>query len=248
MKLSIVLNVLNSHEIVRRQMLYLEKIGIPDETEIILVDDGSDPPLRYEGKLPVKIHYTNDKRPWTWALARNAGARLAQGEIMIMHDIDHIITPEILNIARNYKGVRMGFKREFGVLLEDGTFTQDKEILIAYGLPRERMRKGLRFGNHPGHFIIRRDVFFEMGCYAENLARRTYPQGEDNDFKRKWHRYQEKIGKGSLGDPYSPIFYMFPNGYYCGDVDFNPFGLFHNLTRKTEKNTFYKRGLSHVRV
>jgi len=34
---------------------------------------------------------------------------------------------------------------------------------------------------------------------------------------------------------------MFPNGQYCGDVDYNPFGLFHTLTRKTDKNHWYKK-------
>jgi hypothetical protein len=30
-----------------------------------------------------------------------------------------------------------------------------------------------------------------------------------------------------------PTIYMFPNGRYCGEKDFNPFGLFHDLKRKT---------------
>jgi hypothetical protein len=34
---------------------------------------------------------------------------------------------------------------------------------------------------------------------------------------------------------------MFPNGQYCGDVDYNPFNLFHALTRKTEYNLELQR-------
>ena len=66
MKLSIIIPVLNSHEIVRRQLLYYVAMPLADDTELILVDDGSDPPL----KLPrlyinSRIIWTNDSRPWT---------------------------------------------------------------------------------------------------------------------------------------------------------------------------------------
>jgi hypothetical protein len=42
-----------------------------------------------------------------------------------------------------------------------------------------------------------------------------------------------------IGFEHRPILYMFPNGKYCGDVDHNPFGLFHTLTRKTKQNPYY---------
>ena len=41
MKCSIIIAIYNSHEIVRRQLLHFESIGIPDDMELILVDDGS---------------------------------------------------------------------------------------------------------------------------------------------------------------------------------------------------------------
>ncbi len=40
MRLSIIIPVLNSHEIVRRQALHWEKLNLPDNIEIIIVDDG----------------------------------------------------------------------------------------------------------------------------------------------------------------------------------------------------------------
>ena len=45
MKLSIIIPVLNSHEIVRRQIEHFKKMDLPDDIELIIVDDGSDPPL-----------------------------------------------------------------------------------------------------------------------------------------------------------------------------------------------------------
>jgi glycosyltransferase involved in cell wall biosynthesis len=90
MKLSIVIPVLNSHEVVRRQLLHFFRIGLPGDTELILVDDGSDPPIENDFSNLARIHRTNDNRPWTWALARNAGARLATGDYLLMYDLDHI--------------------------------------------------------------------------------------------------------------------------------------------------------------
>jgi len=42
MKISIVIPVLNSHEILRRQLIHMERF-VQDDTEIIIVDDGSQP-------------------------------------------------------------------------------------------------------------------------------------------------------------------------------------------------------------
>lgn len=235
MRLSIIIPVLNSHAVLHRQFLHFEKIGIPDDTEIIIVDDGSDPPLKYEGKLPVIIHYTNDKRPWTWALARNAGAKIAKGEYLLMFDVDHIITRELLDAARTNDYQKMHFQRQVGVLLEDGTFTQDRDILAQYGFSKER---GIKIGPLPNNFSIRKDIYWSLGGYREDLIGNPYPQGEDSYFKKKWHQWMRE-GKGEWCKVH-PIIYMFPNGYYCGHVDFNPFGLFHNLTRISNANYRYQ--------
>ena len=44
-KLSIIIPVLNSHEIVRRQVEHFKRMDLSDDVELIIVDDGSDPPL-----------------------------------------------------------------------------------------------------------------------------------------------------------------------------------------------------------
>ena len=240
-KLSIIIPVLNSHEILRRQFLHFEKIGIPEDTEIIIVDDGSEPSLSYEGKLPVTIHHTNDKRMWTWALARNVGARIAKGEYLLMFDIDHIITRELIDAVRTFGGQKMQFVREFAVLDEFGNFTQDLDTLVNYGFPMNRIKeRGLSISPLPNNFAMRKDVFLEIGGYREDLVERTYPQGEDRLFKKAWYNWQ-RAGKGWVHHE-RPTIYMFPNGYLCGDVDYNPFGLFHTLTRKTNRNFKYKEG------
>lgn len=239
-KVSIVVPVLDSQEIVRRQILHFKKMDLPNDVEIIYVDDGSNPSyMDTYGLKNFKWTWTFDYRPWTWALARNKGAKLAKGEYLLMTDLDYIIPKETILFVKDFTGQYMGFRREFGVLDENGIFTQDKETLFAYGLPRERYEtKGTLLPAHTNNFAILKSLFFDMGGYREDRIDLPYPQGEDNDWMKKRKRWQ-KAGKLTLlEDKLRPTLYMFPNGRWCGDVDSNPFGLFHNLSRKSIKNPF----------
>lgn len=239
MRLSIIIPVLESYEIVRRQMLHLWRIGFPAETELILVDDGSDPPIDISdiASKPqnVTIHRTNDKRPWTWALARNAGARLAKGQYLLFFDLDHIITRELLDFVHKGFEHKVQFIREIGVLDAYGVLTQDRTVLESYGFSKD---KELGIGPLPNNFAMRRDLFWELGGYREDLVERAYPQGEDRLWKKTWYDYQRRTG--NFCDPHRPTIYVFPTGKMVGDVDFNPQGLFHNLSRKTNRNHWYQ--------
>lgn len=229
-ELSIVIPVLNSHEIVRRQFLHWSRLDLTG-VEIILMDDGSDPPI--EGKLQnVSIYRTGDTRPWTWALARNAGARRALGEYLFMTDIDYIISQEALDDAWFFTGDRLGFKREFGVLDPYGNFTQNIDVLKAYGLDPQRIAvRGVKMPPHPNNFVMKTELFWKLGGYREDLIGKPYPQGEDRHFKKALLN-AVAAGEATMTDTNRPTLYMFPNGQFCGDVDHNPFGLFHNLSRK----------------
>lgn len=245
MKLSIIIPVLNSHEVVRRQLLHFERIGLPDDTELILVDDGSDPPINGFASpesgfaKPKTRHWrvleTNDFRPWTWALARNAGARAAKGEMLLMYDLDHIVDRDAIDYIHGYDGEKVQFIREFGVLTPSGILTQDREVLEDYGLPKETP---LRIGPLPNNFAMRRDLFWELGGYREDLVDKPYPQGEDRSFRSVWRTYDPDGKKVSV---HRPKIFMFPNGKYLGDVDADPKRLFHTLSRKTHKNYWFQK-------
>ena len=241
-RLSIIIPVLNSHEVVRRQLAHFERIGIPEDTELVLVDDGSDPPIDEPStSFKLRIVRTGDTRPWIWALARNAGARFAAGRMLLMTDIDHILGQELIDSVRESDYQKVQFKREFGVLTDAGELTQDYGELRRYGLPESRLRKtGVKLQPLTNNFAMRADVFWKLGGYREDLVDRPYPQGEDRLFRKQWGRWVA-AGKGEV-DVYRPTIYMFPNGYYCGDgsdVDYNPFDLFHRTTRKTRRNPLY---------
>lgn len=242
MKVSIIIPVLNSHEIVRRQLLHFQNIGIPNDVEIILVDDGSVPAIEVDTDLPVTVIHTNDFREWTWPVARNTGAKMAKGEYFIMVDLDHILTSDIIDQVRNFKGDHIRFNREFAVLDENGNFTQDIETLRKYGLPLDRTTK---MNPHRNQFAIHKDLYWKMGGFREDRIGLPYPQREDGDFAKLWDKMYEageiKDFDDLIGYENRTTLYMFPNGKYCGDVDHNPFNLFHTLSRKTDKNPYYAK-------
>jgi len=242
MKLSIIISVLNSQEILRRQLLWFKKMDLEDDIEFIFLDDGSDVPLHDCGiKLKnLTIHPTNDKRPWTVELARNLGAKMAKGEYLLMTDIDYIIPKAAIEIVRGLKEDKMCFRRQFGVLDENANFTQDFNVLRKYGLLEDRIQiRGLLLPPHPNNFIMRKETFFKIGGYREDRVNVSYPNGGDRWFKRDWAKAYE-AGQVTLA-PYREWLYMFPNGQFCGDVDYNPFGLFHELSRKSERNIYHAR-------
>jgi glycosyltransferase involved in cell wall biosynthesis len=250
MRVTIIHPVLNSHEIVRRQLLHYDKIGIPEDTEVIIVDDGSDPPIEAEPRPWLRIIQTNDKRPWTSSLARNTTAPQAKGEYIIFADLDHIITKEIIELVRNFNGDFMRFNRAFAILDEEGNISQDLEVLREYGLSDHRIKKYGTFLNpHRNQYATRKDFFINvMKGYNERLIlTKPYPQREDGNFSRRWDELH-KAGKvrdfdDIVGYKHRANILLFPSGKYCegGDVDADPKGLFHTLTRKTSRNPYYKK-------
>jgi len=251
MKLSIIVSIYNSHEIVRRQFIHWERMALPKDVEILYMDDGSDPPLKYKGPLKnLQIIPVNNPRDNTEtmffdgrvSIARNMGAKLAKGEFLLMTDIDYIIFRDSIEAGRSLKYDRQGFRRQFGALLKDGSFTQDLETLKTYGLLDERISKGLLFPPHPNNFIMRKSVFWDVGGYRTDILDRGYPSGGDRWFKRDWVRHLNE-GKATIS-PERTTLYMFPNGQWCGDVDYNPFNFFHPLSRKTDRNPWYEKSLS----
>jgi glycosyltransferase involved in cell wall biosynthesis len=243
MKLSIVIPILNSHEIVRRQILYYEKMDIPDGVEILFIDDGSDPPITSETKLKnFFIYQTNDFRPWTIELARNFGIRKARGEYVLITDIDYVIPRKTILDALTLKEDKTSIRREFGVLDENGNLTQDLDVLRTWGLTEDRIKsKGVMMPPHPNNYVMKRSVFDLVGYYDENRVMKPYPIGADAEFKRRWDKFKDKGLVTVRDNALRPVIYMLPNGQYCGDVDYNPFGLFHTLTRKTEYNMELQR-------
>lgn len=237
MKISIIIAIYNSHGVIARQVKHFSAMNLPDDIEFIFVDDGSNPPhnIADYNLKNLRIHHTNDKRPWTQGLARNAGAKLATGEYLLMTDIDHILSQEAIMDAYNFTGDKMIFRRYFGVLLEDGTFTQEPAILEEYGLDMERLKtkRGLYASVHGNTWAIKKSTFELLGGYSERHClygrHAGNRQGEDSVLNGRWNRYAAKNG---LQQAEGANIYIFPIARYHVRGEKNPMGLFHNLSQE----------------
>lgn len=222
-KISIVISVFESYEIVRRQLLHFGKLK--GDFEVIIVDDGSRP------KIDGATIRTGNNMAWTQGIGRNMGARIANGEYLFFTDIDHIITQEALDDALNFNVAKMIFRRQIGVLDENGDIKTDENTLDDWGW------KGKRDASvHGNTFVIPRRVFEILGGYTKGIVG-YHPKtrgGEDVHFNAKWNR-------GFRGVPIETgrDIYLFPTGRFHKDGELNPKGYFHNLSQ-LKQETFYK--------
>jgi len=235
MKISIVIAVLNSHKVVVRQIRHFKKMRLPRDVEIIFVDDGSDPPLNYQncGLRNFKVLFTNDKRPWTQGLARNMGAKEAKGEFIFFTDIDHILTREAIEAARNFRGDKMVFKRRFGIFDRRGNIISDRKTMLAFGVDPVRRNLGI----HGNTYAIRKTIFDSMGGYDRKYCN-DVPEGgfhrggssmsEERHFNIRWYRLEKK--QKVIQQVVGPYIFHYPTSKFRIDWNNNPFNLFHNLT------------------
>ena len=227
MRLSIVIPVLNSHSVLRRQYIHWKKIGLPDDIEIIIIDDNSDPPLRTVNSRRLRnlhVYPTGDARPWTQPCARNLGMRIAEGEYVFSTDIDHILPFNAILDGYYFTGDKLEFPREFAVLNNHGDIMQSPAMLFKYGMTRRYFsRRGVRRYKHTNTYVMKRKVFMEIGGYPEHSCNRgTHPTRDD---RLLYNRYRKHAEAGNCQPPVMsdvPV-YVFPNTTTSG--------LFHDLPR-----------------
>src|ERR1700722_14956734 len=183
-KLSLIVNVLESYAIVQRQLLHWGRI-LTAQCELILVDDGSSPSLASTCDAVAKsfdftLRCTNDRRPWRQPRARNIGASLARADKLLFFDIDHILTEEIIALGLEYRSDKFHWVRRPGILDDDGRIVTDRSVLLDYGLTDDAPSV------HANSFVIRRELFDQLGGYDERFCGRY--GGDDIDFNTRYDR------------------------------------------------------------
>lgn len=181
-RLSLIVSVLESYEVVRRQLLHFQRVLTP-ECEMILVDDGSEPSLEAVCAAVPKtyaftLHLTRDRRPWTQPKARNIGASLARADKLLFFDVDHIVTEEVVRLALEYESDKLHWVRRPAILDEDGRIVTVRQTLAKYGLTDDRPSV------HGNSFVIRRSLFEALGGYDERFCGRY--GGDDVDFNERY--------------------------------------------------------------
>ncbi len=240
MKLSIVIAVLDSHEVVRRQMLHFARMPLPDGVELVLVDDGSEPPLSVgmsrvqDAPKCYRIVRHHHPAAWTQPAARNYGVNCATGEWVLCTDIDHIISKELIETVLKAEYDVIRFKREVAILSVDGEIVQTWEDVKRYGFAgKPGRRRGFRVSPHTNSFAMRRELYEKLGGVSEKkVGSGRYPNREEMPLKRAYKQLAKQGEITLIPDDERPVLYLIPNGRFCGDPDYNPFGLFHNLSRK----------------
>ena len=196
--LSIIIPVLNSHEAVRRQCLYLGSL-VPYRAEVIIVDDGSVPPL--EGlstaatrDKSIRLIRTQDFRPWTQPAARNFGVDGARGEILAFIDVDHIISQKAVWELCRFTGDRIDWRRIPASLDEYG------HLEPAAGKARKPAA---------GIFAMRAEIYRKLGGFDERFC------GEygfdDLDFLERFNKLVE------AGEAKPSVTAKAPGYYWAGE-------------------------------
>ncbi len=218
-RLSLIVSVLESYEVVRRQLLNFKKT-LTSDCELILVDDGSEPSLKdicdsVKKTFDFTLYFTGDRRPWTQPRARNIGASLANADKLLFFDIDHIITDEIIENCLDYQGDKMHWFRRPGILDEEGNVVVDRRVLVDFGLTEDPQSV------HLNSFMIRKEIFEILGGYDERFCGRY--GGDDVEFNQRYKRFCQS-GLAMPGEVWGEG-YVFPNPMA------DKRGLFHSLKR-----------------
>jgi len=229
-KLSIIIAVLDSHEVVKRQLLHFERMQFGNDVEFIIVDDGSDPSLNdwleKNMQVPVLLNYrlaqTDDNRKWSQPCARNYGAAISNSQKLLMTDIDHILSKESIEFCLESDEDKVMFPRQWGILDEKGGLNQSHHVLNKYGLPKSLYEeRGLNGGMHHNTFMIKKIIFEKLGGYDESFCGKY--GGDDTNFSS---RYSELHKKGEANrHVLGPSIYVFP------DPNRDVLKIFHSLRR-----------------
>ena len=151
------------------------------EYEIIVVDDGSNPPVVLEGDLEnpavVLVRVASLER----SAARNRGAQVARGELLIFIDDDISVGPDFVAAHVRAQGEWPGVLAVGQIRLPGEAMTTPfgrfREKLEQHQVPRARGLTPSRNFCTAANMSISRDVFFELGGFDGSIT-----SGEDQDF------------------------------------------------------------------
>lgn len=183
MKVSIVIPTHNRLEKLRETVEKLRLQDFPKEDyEIVVVDDGSNPPVAFEKDFTVTpdvriVRLEGEER----SVARNRGAKEAKGKLVIFIDDDISTKPDFIE---KHWWAHQEFSKALAVgeiLLPDDSqktpFGRFRQRLEKDGIPRKRGLVAEKNFCAAGNASIKRDLFLKLGGFDTTLT-----SAEDQDF------------------------------------------------------------------
>jgi glycosyltransferase involved in cell wall biosynthesis len=158
-KLSVIIPLYNASKYVREAIDSVLHQKFPGEIEVIVVNDAStDDSAEIVASMPCKLINIEHSGP---VIAKNIGAKEAQGELIMFHDNDDILVDGAISalydalISNDYDAV---FARREDFISPD--FTGDSS----------KIKLGGGFGAMSGCAILKKSTFFDIGGFDESLV------------------------------------------------------------------------------
>lgn len=171
--ISIIIPTLNEEKIIEKTLSQFKDLNVLDFELIVSDGESKDKTVEIAKKYTKNILITKEKH--TIAFARNQGAKTAKGEYLVFLDADVFIKnpndffrQALLEFEKDKKLIALTVKLK--VLPEFETFW-DKFFHFIINFIHWFSCNILNSGNASGEFqMIKKDVFFKIGGYNENLA------------------------------------------------------------------------------
>ncbi|HRH41380.1 MAG TPA: glycosyltransferase [Pyrinomonadaceae bacterium] len=183
MKVSIIIPTHNRLEKLRETVEYLRLQDFPTtDYEIVVVDDGSNPPVTFEKEFTVLpnvriVRLEGEER----SVARNSGAREANGELLIFVD-DDITTKE--DFVENHWQIHQEFTNALAIgeiLLPESSldtpFGRFRQKLEQTNIPRQRGLVAEKNFCAAANASIKHELFLQLGGFDTTIS-----SSEDQDF------------------------------------------------------------------
>ena len=118
MKVSILMFIRDSHEMLRRQIIHMNSLKIPLWAELIIVDHANTPPLEFVVKpnFNAKIVRCEDRTPWIIPTLINLGRKHCCGEYIQIIGVDHMLSYDWIRAVGKTKEQYAHFTRYYALL------------------------------------------------------------------------------------------------------------------------------------
>lgn len=179
-----------------------------DRVQVLLVDNGSRPPLHVPGTYAFDLHIERCETPGSYA-ARNAGAKIAAGEVFAFTDADCV--PRADWLEQGVAALQAGNGQY--VVGGDALITEPKirsgtalyQYIMGFQLRENIEQKGF---SGTGNLFCSREQFQRIGPFDERLF-----SGGD----REWGWRASKLGIGTRHSPF-PIVTTPPRTTLAGAI------------------------------